>query len=177
MRTGVAASVAVLAAVLAVGGEAQARKIKDGPPPAQITALLSCRAIANEAERLACYDKASASIDAAVANKDLVVFDREGVTKTKKGLFGFGIPNLGIFGDDDDSVEIKQVDGVIAGLGRTVDGFIFRLEDGSRWVQTDGKAIVIDPRVGDKVVIKKGALSSYIMSVNKQPGVKVKRTE
>lgn len=177
MRTSVTAGVAVVALALAVGGEADARKIKDGPPPAQITTLLSCRGITNEAERLACYDKAAASIDTAVANKDLVVFDREGVTKTKKGLFGFGIPNLGIFGDDDDSVQIKQVDGVIAGLGRTMDGFIFRLKDGSRWVQTDGKAIAIDPRIGDNVVIKKGALSSYILSVNKQPGVKVKRTE
>ncbi len=154
-----------------------ARSVKSGPPPAQITGLLACRAIAGEAERLACFDKAAAAIDSAVSNKELVVFDKEGVRKTKKGLFGFGIPNLGIFGDDDDTVEIKQVDGVIAGLGRTVDGFIFRLQDGSRWVQTDAKVIVIDPRIGDKVLIKKGALSSYILSVNKQPGVKVRRTE
>ena len=33
----------------------------------------------------------------------------------------------------------------------------------------------VAPKSGDKVVVKKGALGSYIMSVARQPGVKVKR--
>lgn len=164
------------ALTLPVGSASFAAKVPSGPPPAQITGLLACRSVAGEAERLACYDKAAAAIESAVSNKDLVVFDREGVKKTKRGLFGFGIPNLGIFGDDDDSVELKQLDGVIAGIGRTSDGgHIIRLEDGSKWAQIDTRTVYIDPRVGDKVVVKKGALGSYIVSVNGQPGFKVKR--
>lgn len=153
-----------------------APKQKDGPPPAQVTSVLSCRAIADGAERLACYDRSTAALDQAVAKRELVVFDRESVRKTKRGLFGFSIPNLGIFGDEDGEVDIKQVDGVISGTGRNADGgYIFRLADGSRWSQTDGKMIVLGPRSGDKVVVKKAALGSYIMSVAGQPGVKVKR--
>ena len=96
--------------------------------------------------------------------------------KTKRGLFGFGIPNLGIFGDDDDEVEIKQIDGEIVSTGFNADGgYIFRLADGSRWTQMDGKPFALPPEAGDKVVVKKGALGSYILSVGKQPGVKVKR--
>lgn len=164
------------AALLCATPAASASKQKDGPPPAQVTSVLSCRAIADGAERLACYDRTAGALGDAVAKRDLVVFDRESVRKTKRGLFGFSIPNLGIFGDEDQEVEIKQVDGVIAGTGRNVDGgYIFRLADGSRWSQTDGKMIVLEPRGGDKVVVKKGALSSYIMSVAGQPGVKVKR--
>jgi hypothetical protein len=39
----------------------------------------------------------------------------------------------------------------------------------------DGKPFAIPPQAGDKVVVKKGALGSFIMSVARQPGVKVRR--
>ncbi len=164
------------ATMLCAAPAASAPKQPDGPPPAQVAAVLACRQLADSAERLACFDRAAATLGEAVSKRDLVVFDRESVRKTKRGLFGFAIPNLGIFGDDDGEVEIKQLDGVIAGLGHNSDGgFIFRLEDGSRWSQTDSKPFALEPRGGDKVVVKKGALGSYIMSVARQPGVKVKR--
>lgn len=164
------------ATMMCAAPAASAPKQQEGPPPAQVTSVLACRQVSDSAERLACYDRAAAALGDAVAKRDLVVFDRESVRKTKRGLFGFSIPNLGIFGDEDGGVEVKQIDGVIAGLGRNADGgFIFRLADGGRWTQMDSKPIALEPRSGDKVVIKKGALGSYLMSIAKQPGVKVKR--
>lgn len=164
------------AAILYSAPVASAPNLKEGPPPAQVSALLSCRGLSDNAERLACYDRTAATLGDAVAKRDLVVFDRESVRKTKRGLFGFSIPNLGIFGDEDESVEVKQLDGVIAGLGHNSDGgYIFRLADGSRWTQMDSKPIALEPRGGDKVLVKKGALGSYIMSVERQPGIKVRR--
>ena len=105
------------------------------------------------------------------------MFDREGVRKTKRGLFGFSIPNLGIFGDDD-GTEVKQIEGAIAGYGHNADGgYIFRLADGTRWSQMDDKVLAIPPRNGEKVVVKRGALGSYILALDKRPGVKVKRIQ
>jgi len=164
-----------VAAFLA-SADVSAKQPEPGPPPPQVNALLGCRSITDNAERLACYDKAAAGISEAVAKKDIVVYDRESVRKTKRGLFGFSIPNLGIFGDDNDEVAVKQIDGEIVSTARNADGgYIFRLADGSRWSQMDDKPIALPPAVGDKVVVKKGALGSYILSVAKQPGVKVKR--
>jgi hypothetical protein len=166
----------IAAATLIESTAVAAKQPKDGPPPPQVNALLACRAITNSDERLACYDKNAAIIGDAVAKRDLVVFDRESVKKTKRGLFGFSIPNLGIFGDEDDAVEIQQIDGVIASTAMNADGgYIFRLTDGSRWSQMDSKPMALSPENGDKVVVKKGALGSYFLSVSKQPGVKVKR--
>ncbi len=170
------AALAMGAFALSLSGPVHARKTPEGPPPAQVTEVLNCRAIADNVQRLACFDRATQALGQAVERRDVVVFDREGVRKTKRGLFGFGIPNLGIFSDESDEVEVKQIEATVAGLSRTADGWVFRLDDGSRWVQTDGKMIVNEPRVGDKVVVKKAALSSYILSVAKQPGVKVRRT-
>jgi len=153
------------------------KKVAEGPPPPQVTQLLNCRNISDSAERLACYDKSAASIGEAVAKRDIVVFDRESVKKTKRGLFGFSIPNLGIFGDDNDTVEIKQIDGTIVSTAFNADGgYVFRLADGSRWSQMDGKPFAIPPRNGDKVVVKKGVLGSFFLAVEGQPGVKVRRT-
>lgn len=165
-----------LAVLLATSG-ASAKKPKEAPPPpAQFNELIACRAITDAGQRLACYDKTAATIGDAVAKQELVVIDKESVQKTKRGLFGFSIPNLGIFSDDEN--EINQVEGTITGYGHNADGgYIFRLADGSRWSQQDGKPIAIPPQNGDKVVIKRGALGSYILSLAKQPGVKVKRID
>lgn len=168
--------IAVGTAIAVSTPAASAKKAEAGPPPAQINALLDCRAIADAAARLDCFDKAAAVVGDAVAKRDLVVFDRESVKKTKRGLFGFSIPNLGIFGDDNADVEIKQIDGEVVSTAFNGDGgYIFRLADGTRWSQIDGKPIAVPPRSGDKVVVRKGTLGSYTLSVDRQPGVKVKR--
>jgi hypothetical protein len=164
-------------AMLLVSAGSSARQVDAGPPPPQVNALLACRSIADSTERLACYDKNAAAVGDAVAKRDLVVFDRESVRKTKRGLFGFSIPNLGIFGDDDKQEEIKQVEGTILTTAFNSDGgYIFRLEDGTNWSQIDGKPFAIPPQRGDKVVVKKGALGSFFLSIPGSPGVKVRRT-
>lgn len=166
----------VATAILIASPGVSAKPPKEGPPAPQVSALLACRNIGDDAQRLACYDKNAATVGEAVAKRELVVMDRESVRTTKRGLFGFSIPNLGIFGDDDNEVEIKQIDGELASTAFNADGgYIFRLADGSRWTQMDGKPIAVEPRSGDKVVVKKGVLGSYILSVARQPGVKVKR--
>ena len=176
MRTWVSIGGSALGLTLLLTTSAiSAKKPANVPPPPQVNALLACRSIADSTQRLACYDKTTATISEAVGRQELIVFDREGVRKTKRGLFGLSIPNLGIF-DDDEENEISQIESAIISYAHNADGgYIFRLEDGSRWSQADGKPIAIAPRNGDKVVIKKGALGSYTLSVAKQPGVKVKR--
>ena len=177
MRAWLAGGLALVgAAMLLDSASVAAKQPKDEPPPPQVNALLACRAITDSEQRLACYDKNAATVGDAVAKRELVVIDRESVKKTKRSLFGFSIPNLGIFGDDDGDVEIKQIDGEIVSTGFNADGgYIFRLADGSRWSQMDGKPFALEPRAGDQVVVRKGALGSYSLSVAKQPGVKVKR--
>src|SRR5688572_24524533 len=109
------------AALLIESASVAAKQPKDTPPPPQVNALLACRAISDNEQRLACYDKNAATVGEAVAKRELVVIDRESVKQTKRGLFGFSIPNLGIFGDDGDEDEIKQIDGEIVATGLSAD--------------------------------------------------------
>lgn len=164
----IAAGALVLAAPAAAGQKPAVKAT-----PQQIERLIGCRAVTDPAQRLACFDRESATTADAIARQEIVAFDREKMQQTRRSLFGFSVPKLGIFDNDKD--EIKQVEGVIAGVGHTLDGVRVRLQDESRWAQTDGKPIALEPRVGDKVVIRRGALGSYSMSVAGQPGVKVQR--
>ena len=144
------------------------------PIPGQVGRLLACRDITDSARRLACFDQEVGTVATAVASKDLVIVDREGVRRAKRTLFGLTLPQLGVF--DDDREEVSQIDGEVEGVGRNSDGgYIFVLKDGGRWSQTDSRPVALEPERGDKVVVKRAALGSYILSVNRQPGVRVKR--
>ena len=166
-----------LAAVLSLllSGPAVAADKKDqNETPAQLQRLLACRGVTDGVQRLACFDRETAATEVAIQRSDLVAMDRAKIRETRRSLFGFSMPSLGIFGLGDKD-EIKQIDGVVAGVAHGMDGFRVSLQDGTRWAQTDGKAIALEPRVGHKVLVKRGALGSYLMSIAGQPGVKVQR--
>lgn len=166
----------VAAAVgLILGGTAGAAKPVDATVPAQIQRLLACRSMTENAARLACFDRETQTVAGALSGGDLVAVDRERVRTAKRSLFGFHVPTLGsVFGGGDD--DVKQVEGVVSDVAYNVDGgYVLRLADGARWSQTDGKPIAMEPQRGDKVVVKRGAMGSYFLSVGRQPGVKVER--
>jgi hypothetical protein len=170
VRTLIAASM-----LIAVALPATAKPRPQTGVPAQVTRLLTCRGLAVAAERLACFDRESAAMGSAVERKELVVFDREAVTKTRRSLFGFSVPDLGIFGDKDTD-PVKQIESVLAASGNNRDGgYTFTLADGSRWNQIDDRPLSRDPKRGDKVIVKRGTLGSFILEIAGQPGVKVKR--
>jgi hypothetical protein len=167
-----AAGFVLLAAVSPASGQ---KGGTDSPPPAQIERLLSCRALAAATERLACFDRETKAVSDALARRDIVAVDREKMRSTRRSLFGLSLPKLGLFGDSGEE-EVKQVEGVLAAVGRNRDGgYVFGVQDGANWSQTDDKPVAVQPRRGDKIVVKRGALGSYLLSVNGQPSVKVQR--
>jgi len=160
------------AAVLTAGPAATARTVPAGTP-AQVQQLLACRNITAADQRLACYDRQVSAIDQAIATKDLVMIDKERARAAGRSLFGFSIPNFGgIFGDNG---ELSQIDGVIKITAHNPDGgWVVTLEDGSVWTQTDDWP-GFDARPGKKVIVKRGVLGSFWLSIPGQNGIKVKR--
>ena len=158
------------AAALAQGKAPQQR-------PEAFEALVACRAIADDAARLACFDTAAAGLQEAADRRDLVVVDREQVRKTKRSLFGLDIPNLNPFsGGGDEEEEIQSIESKVASAVRHGNGrWTVALEDGSSWIQTDDKPLALGPRKGQKIVVNKAAMGSYMMRVNGQPAIRVRR--
>jgi len=161
-------------AVLAVPAVA-----KDPPKQSPLVRdLQACRAIADPTERLACYDKqAGALLDA--ANKgEVAVVDKSEVRKARKSLFGFAMPKLPFFSGDDsadavsDTLEstVKSASGIGYGKFRVVIA-----EGNAVWETTESYGTMRDPRAGDKIVIKRGPLGSFLLKIGSNRGVKGRR--
>jgi hypothetical protein len=164
---------AAAAAISATAAPAARPAPKDGAPPAAMQSMLGCRALTDSAARLACYDKAAATIAQAISAKELVMIDKAKATEVKRSLFGYSAPDFaGLLGGG----EVKQIEGVVASAFTNRDGgWTVRLADGSTWTQNDDTPIALPPRKGDKVTIRRGTLNSYFLRVGSQPGVKAHR--
>lgn len=168
----------LIAAASAMLMLAEAQPAQTAAPPAALNALLQCRTVADEAERLRCYDAAAVGFQAATTRGDVLVVDRQQVQRTRRRLFGLPLPDINIFGDGERAVEQpKSVEGEIAGVSFNGErgGWVMTLKDGAVWAQTDNTPLALQPRVGQKVVVNRAALGSYMMRVNRQPGIRVRR--
>ena len=144
--------------------------------------MVRCRAIAEDAARLACFDAAAAALQAAQERRDVVVVDRQQVREGRRRLFGLALPRIPIFGggddddDDNDQDAVHTVEGVVASA--TQDGlghWVVTLQDSAIWTQVDNRPLALRPRPGQRVMINRAALGSFMMRVNNQPGIRVRR--
>ncbi|MBS0363457.1 MAG: hypothetical protein JSR98_18945 [Proteobacteria bacterium] len=176
------ARLALTAAMVA----AAATPVLAAPAPAsaperaqQLQSLLDCKKIADPTQRLACYDKAATVLDEAEAKGDVVVVNREQARKVRKQAFGFSLPSISLFERGEKTEDIAATESTIAEARRLPTGrWQIKLADGGgTWVQIDATEIPIDPKVGDRVKIRKASLGSYQMAVGNQREVKVHRVE
>ncbi len=150
--------------------------------PRTVLALLECRAIVTQEERLACFDRAAAALAAASAAGDIVIVDREEVRAARNSLFGFSLPKLRLFGGStenearEDVVEIKsQVKRAISlGYGKYR---VVIADNDAAWETSEASLARRDPRPGDTVHIKKGSFGSYFIRIASQPWVKTRRVQ
>ena len=148
--------------------------LASAPPPKIFNDVIQCRSIADAAQRLACFDQSVGALATAQQNRDLYVADKDAMREARKGLFGFSVPKLRIFADDDMEKDVDQIETTVTGVGQGPRGLIFTLKDGARWAQTDG-AYMDRPKVGSAIKIKRAALGSYFGTINKGVGFRIER--
>ncbi len=148
-----------------------------------VTALRECQAKTDSAERLACYDTAVGAMVSASNEGEVRVVDAEAVRQTRRKLFGFALPDLGIFGgksDKDDpekTEELTTLTTTIAGVRASGQTLVVTTAEGAQWQLDDLPARLMRPKAGQALEIKKGALSSYFLRINGQKGVKGRRLQ
>ncbi len=141
-----------------------------------LAAVTACRAIADPAQRLACYDAAVGPFVDAVVKGEVKVLDREEVRQTRRSLFGFELPRLPFFSGDDSVKDTpKEIDTTVASShGVGYGNFSITMADGSVW-QTK-EPLPRDPKHGAAVKIKAGALGNYFLAVGGARFVPAART-
>ncbi len=143
--------------------------------PPVFEALVACKLIANPEERLACYDAKVTAIDEAEKKDEIVMADKESMKDARRGLFGFNIPKIKIFGNSDEN-EIKELVTTIKSARRDGDGkWVLTLADGARWQQTDSGNPIREPKSGMEIKIRPAALGSYFVNIGGQRAIRMKR--
>jgi len=174
LRITVAASAALLC--LATSASAQQPRPEQERPEV-LSRVVQCRSIGSAEERLACYDREVAAMDAAQTSGELVAMDRQQVRRTRSSLFGLTIPNLGIFGDDnDEDEEASRIESTVrTATQNSLGKWIIELADGARWLQTDSRNLNFPPRAGQPIRIRRAAMGSYLANVNNQTAIRMRR--
>ena len=175
MKRGIGIVTAMALAAVAPASAPAKPKPQEAGSNALLQALAGCRDVAEEKARLACYDAASARLASAVESKELVVLDRQEIRQTRRGLFGFSVPNIPLFRGESGEQE-NQIETTIAGVGSLGAGkWQIRLEDGALWQTNEARLSLSDPRPGQKIVIQRGTLGNYFLRINGQRGIRGRR--
>lgn len=148
------------------------------PPRAELlTRLIDCRTVTDATSRLACYDAAASAFDSAEKQGDVVVIDREQVGVARRQLFGFQLPSMpdllqrGSRPDTLDSIETTLTRAGQYGEGK----WTFTLADGSIWRQIDSEPVRFQNRAGEAVRVRRAALGSFMLTVERSRAVRVRR--
>lgn len=156
-----------------MGSSAFAQNDENVARPKVYQELVDCRQINDTAQRLACFDGASAKMEQAAAARDIVILDRAEVRKTKRSLFGFFLPRLPFF-DDDEKDEFTRIESTFASVAPIGFGkYQFDIPDGGTWQTLEPTRSVL--REGRELTIKRGAVGGFLMQVGNGGYIPVKR--
>lgn len=171
---------ALTAAAAMLAGTAYA-----GTPAAGRADLLqrvsACRSLTQDAERLACFDAATAALDAAERQGDLVVMDRGQIREAKRQAFGLELggafkifDRAGAEGAKAEEIDEVTLTVAQASLGR--DGhWLVTATDGQVWRQIDSERVNKAPKAGSSMEIRRASLGSFFMKLDGQRAVRARR--
>jgi hypothetical protein len=166
--TGVTAVVLMLAGAASATAQQQQRQ---GSAEA-LAPFVACRGIQDAAQRLQCFEAATAALEASVRSDRIVILNRQDVSRTQQELFGLARPRLPLIEREDE--EVSEVSSTVKGIRALgYDRWTVELANGAVWRMVE--AARAEPKVGANVRVRKGALGSYIMNVERQRGVRVLR--
>jgi hypothetical protein len=150
-------------------------------PPAPKTApamqaVIECRAITDDNQRLACFDRAVDAMAKAQETGDLVAIDREQRRIVRRQAFGFTLPSLSMFDRGEKSGDADRLEVVLKAAAKNLEGkWILTLDDGAVWRQIDDSELEPPPRPGAKAVIRRASFGSYLMTIAGQSAIRVHR--
>jgi hypothetical protein len=124
--------------------------------------LVECVRERDDARRLACFDRATAQLDASSSKGASVTAEGGAPSASDFGVSGSEVARKrGAAGEENAPPEVKRLDATVAAIARQPRGeLVLTLDNGQVWVQKTATSY-FPVEVGDQVTIMAGALSSY----------------
>jgi len=142
-----------------------------------LDALKECRSLTDDADRLACFDREVGSVVAASEAGEVRVVDRAEITRTRRSLFGFNLPDLDLLGsgsdasDDDELFETTITQAQYASAKKVR----FTTSEGAIWEMRNVPRRLRRIESGDTVTFKPASFGYYFVRIDGQMGVKGRR--
>lgn len=153
---------------LAATGAAAQSSTPDMSNSVLIESLEQCRAIADDSARLQCFDREVGALVTATNEGEVRVVDSNDLKKARRGLFGFSLPKLGIFGGNNGDENLEALTSTVTRvqpLGNSE--WYFWIEEGdAKWQIKRDPARNFAPKVGDAVELEKASLGTYWVRLN-----------
>lgn len=149
------------------------------PASPLIDALARCLTMTNDAERLRCSDVAARRLVEASRAREVVVVDQEEVKSTRRSLFGFQLPRVGLFGSGgpDQGGDVERLETRIIGVSQLGYGkYAITVEGGARWSTTEAWSGAPYPTVGATTTLRKGTMGGYFLKIGNARAVRAMRT-
>lgn len=161
-------SAAAAAAMLSAMAPGAAARAQTASGDRVLGAFAECRTIPAADARLACFDRAAASLEAAVKARDVTIVDRQDVKKARRSLFGFALPRIDLFGggrrDDEKEEAFTEINASVASARAGGDGRVeIRLADEGDAVWQVIDPMPFPPKAGARIRIRQGALGNYFL--------------
>lgn len=178
-------------AFIALAGPVAAQQQTPQGNPGVLDQVYNCRSIADEAQRLACYDGAVGRLQEAQNTGNLVAVDRGQAQEMDREAFGFQLPSLSrIFGGGSSggnnsasasTPQFERIDNIQMQIASVTHRrnlpSTFRMTNGQVWVQIDDE-VARNVREGGSVTIQRASMGSYLMRVEAGgPAIRVRRQQ
>lgn len=130
-----------------------------------LTDLQGCRSISDVAKKAACYDKLV----------DVATKEAEANSVPRDPVRDFGASDIPVTREVRES-ELAGITTTISAVSMNSNGrLIITTEAGSVWVQAESVALPRDPKVGQKIELRRGAIGSFMAQVEGGRNFRVKR--
>lgn len=169
------ASVGV-AGLLLLGVSASAQDKDDLASSPLVDKLATCTAITDDAQRLACFDREVAVFVGAANDGEVKVVEKGEINKARKKLFGYSLPDAGIFKADskEEKEANKRLTSTITKVRQvsSKEWHIWIEEGDARWRLKNNSIRFRAPKVGDTVEFRPATMGTYWIRVNGRKGVR-----
>lgn len=173
-------SKAGLGALIAAAGMALAGAAGAAAPAqttaAPVQAVVDCRKLTDDAQRLACYDAAVAKMAEAESTGDLLTLDKAQRQGVRREAFGLPLASLGLFDRGEKPEALNRITVTIDQAWRNAQGkWIIKLDSGAIWRQIDDNSLGKAPHHGSTAAIRKGTLGSFFVNIDGQLALQMHR--
>lgn len=142
-----------------------------------LSAIYACTAIADDAQRLNCFDRNVPVLQEKEAKKEIITIDAKQVEAIERDSFGFSLPSLPKFGLIGSKTGKEKSQGQlyqVKSLSKGRKGISVTMENGQTWQQITGDAGFI-PKGKLTAKIRSASFGSFFISLTNEKGQKTSK--